>query len=221
MDLAHRGPDDVLAQATRARLFSLLAEAGRPLPTEDLAESLSMHPNGIRAHLDRLADAGLLVRERETGARGRPRTLWYIAPSAAPGGSPPRAYALLARWLARATPATPERLAEVEETGREIGREVPVAPGAPAAQALADVFTGLGFNPAVEGAGPGVVHCTLGNCPYRDAVEENREVICTLHRGIAEGVASRIQDGASVTAFTPKDPFTAGCEMRIEGLPAD
>src|SRR3954463_9005755 len=94
-------PDDALAQPTRARLFGVLSELRRPAGTEELAERLELHPNGVRTHLERLREAGLVRRERERLARGRPRDAWTISPDAQPGGDPPTGYAQLARWLVR------------------------------------------------------------------------------------------------------------------------
>ena len=60
MDLpgAHK---DVLAQPSRARLFRMLGELERPASTEELAELLGLHPNGVRAHLERLRVDGMFV----------------------------------------------------------------------------------------------------------------------------------------------------------------
>src|ERR1019366_10825877 len=92
-------PDDVLAQPTRAGLFALLGELKRPAGTAELAERLALHPNGVRVHLERMENAGLVQRSRARQARGRPRDAWTIAPDARPGGAPPRASAALGRWL--------------------------------------------------------------------------------------------------------------------------
>src|ERR1035441_7457845 len=116
--------EDLLAQPTRARLFALLGELKRAAGTVELAERLDLHPNGVRLHLERMEEAGLVARERARQARGRPRDAWTIAPDARPGGEPPSAYRDLGRWLARAIPARPGRLRDVEATGREIGREL-------------------------------------------------------------------------------------------------
>ena len=83
--------DEVLGQPTRARLFALLGELKRAAGTDELARRVGMHPNGIRLHLERLERAGLLVRSRESGARGRPRDSWSISAEARPGGEPPTA----------------------------------------------------------------------------------------------------------------------------------
>src|SRR3954449_12715192 len=111
-------PDDALAQPTRARLFRALGELRRPAGTEELAERLELHPNGVRAHLERLREAGLVTRDRTRQARGRPRDMWSLAPSARPGGDPPTAYADLGRWLARVIRSGKAGLRAVEANGR-------------------------------------------------------------------------------------------------------
>ena len=50
---------DALAQPTRARLFALLGSLHRPASTEELATRIGLHPNGVRVHLERLAQEGM------------------------------------------------------------------------------------------------------------------------------------------------------------------
>jgi predicted ArsR family transcriptional regulator len=212
------GDHDVLGQPTRRRLFGLLADLGGAASTDQLAELLGMHPNGVRAHLRRLRDAGLLVHRRVGGPRGRPRDEWAVAPAARPGGARPEAYGVLARWLARAIPATPERLGEVEAAGRDIGRELAAGAQTPAGQAVLDVFAALGFHPRTGAAPAGALSCRLDNCPYRDAVRENPDVVCTLHRGLTGGLLDALAPDATLARFVPHDPDRAGCEVDIRGL---
>jgi predicted ArsR family transcriptional regulator len=218
VDLPETGPDDVLGQATRARLFAMISDLGRPAGTDEMAQRLGMHPNGVRIHLERLYAAGLLVKSRQAQSRGRPRDVWSVSTSAEPGGSPPRAYGDLARWLARATPPTKARLREVEDAGRQIGRELAPTDAASPEAALRDTLTGLGFQPALKHGADGQLCCRLDNCPYRNSVKENREVVCTLHRGITRGILDVIEPRSELTGFIPKDPDTAGCEVHVEGL---
>jgi predicted ArsR family transcriptional regulator len=207
---------DVLAQPTRARLFALLGELKRPGETVELAERLQLHPNGVRAHLERMETAGLVARERARQARGRPRDAWTIAPGAQPGGQPPRAYADLGRWLARAIPANASRLRDVEAAGRDIGRElVPRNGTARGLDALQSTLVALGFQPRVQQQTEDRTTLCLDNCPYRDAVHENQPVICTLHRGITLGLLDMLAKQAELTDFIPRDPDTAGCLIEI------
>lgn len=219
LDLPHgNGHGDVLAQPTRRRLFAVLADVGGSASTDELATRLGLHPNGVRAHLGRLRDAGLVVRRRVPGPRGRPRDEWAVSPTAQPGGDPPEAYRILARWLARSIPATAARLREVEAAGRDIGVALPVAAGPSPERAITDTLAALGFQPRVERSAGGRLDCVLGNCPYRDSVRQNREVVCTLHRGLTRGLLERLHPAATLARFVPHDPERAGCEIEIAGL---
>ena len=211
-------PDDsdVLTQPTRSRLYAALRELGRPAATEELARSLGMHVNGVRRHLERMMEAGLVERRRAPRGRGRPRDEWAIAKAVAPGGAPARAYADLARWLARATPSNPARLREVETAGREIGRELAPEDEADSAASFERVFAALGFEPEISfDDGEGLTRCRLCNCPYRDSVRESPEVVCTLHRGITAGVLDVVAPDARLVTFEPHDPDLAGCLVEV------
>jgi predicted ArsR family transcriptional regulator len=220
MDPAVR--DDALAQASRARLFRLLGELQRPASTEELAEYLGLHPNGVRTHLERLRDAELVVRDRERRPRGRPRDVWTIDPQAGPSGDPPGAYADLSRWLVRTIAARKSRVREVESMGHEIGRELAeqVEPGSPEERMHRALAT-LGFRPARTIDRDGKLDYTLANCPYRDAVRENQPVTCALHRGLTRGLLASISPDTELTAFVPRDPDTAGCLIELDGPLAD
>jgi predicted ArsR family transcriptional regulator len=161
-----------------------------------------------------------VTRGRAPQGRGRPRDEWSVSADAEPGGAPPRGYGDLARWLARAIPARPGRLREVERAGRDLGREL--APrDAPSAEAgLRDTLTALGFQPLLARGPGGRVSGCLRNCPYRDSVKENQPVVCTLHRGITQGVLDVLDPAAKLVGFTPRDPEHAGCELEIDGLAA-
>lgn len=210
-------PKDALAQATRARLFALLGELKRPAGTVELAERLELHPNGVRIHLERLAQAGLVERSRAHTERGRPPDAWTIAAEARPGGEPPSAYHDLGRWLARAMRTGRGGIRGVEATGREIGRELAPTDATDAGEAFHTVLAVLGFEPSVEHAG-GRLTCRLGNCPYRDAVRENQPVICALHRGITRGLIDVLEPHARLAAFIPHDPDEAGCMIELRSM---
>jgi predicted ArsR family transcriptional regulator len=200
-------------------LFARLSGLGRPAGTAELAAELTLHPSGVRVHLERLEAAGLISRERALQPRGRPRDSWSIAPDALPGGEPPNAYQQLARWLARSTPTRPGRLREIERAGRELGRELPLdRSGSRAEETMGRALTALGFAPQRERGEVGRVVYRLGNCPYREAVRENQQVVCTLHRGLTRGLLDELEPSALLTKFTPEDPDRAGCLIEVEGF---
>jgi predicted ArsR family transcriptional regulator len=215
-------PGDVLAQPTRARLFSRLAGIGRVATTKELSDLLGLHRSGVRMHLERLRAAGLVVRERLPQGVGRPRYGWQIAPDALPGGEPPDAYRTLALWLARCIPPRQARLREVEQAGRELGHELLPAHGrSQPVQAMGRALTALGFAPQSDFKQNGEVVFELGNCPYRDAVRENQAVVCTLHLGLTEGILQGLEPSAKLANFVAKDPDRAGCLIEVQGLAPD
>jgi len=210
-----------LAQPTRARLFALLSEVGRPAGTAELAERLDLHPNGVRAHLDRLERAGLVRRGRERRERGRPRDAWAVASGARPGGARPAGYVDLGRWLARAIGGGSERPRDVERAGRQIGRELAPCDVRDGASALETTMAAMGFAPHAGGASGGrVTHC-LGNCPWREAARESQPVVCALHRGITLGLLDVLLPEARLSVFAPGDPDRAGCLIELDGVELD
>ena len=220
MDFPARG-DDALAQPTRARLFALLGELRRPAGTEELAEHVELHVNGIRVHLERLREAGLVTRERTRHARGRPRDMWAVAAEAQPGGDPPSAYRNLSQWLARLLTSRKVGMRTVEATGRQVGAELAPEGGASAEDTMYSVLAALGFQPRREVDEEGTLTYKLCNCPYRDAVRENQPVICTLHRGMTRGLLDVIAPHTKLTAFVPRDPYEGGCLIELRGDLAD
>jgi predicted ArsR family transcriptional regulator len=223
MDVPPLPGEDPLARDTRVRLFELLGQLGRTATTDELASTLELHPNGIRRHLEQLQLAGLIRKDSVRQPRGRPKDGWSIDPDARPGGEPPRGYEELGRWLARAIPAGPDNLRQIEETGRAIGRDLPSS-GAVGADAdgggLQDferAVSWLGFAPHSDPPAAGERELTyrLTNCPYRQAVQENQPVICTLHKGILSGLLETLEPDAEITGFRPRDPVQAGCAVTL------
>jgi predicted ArsR family transcriptional regulator len=217
MDLP-TGPSGPLAQPTRAQLFKLLGELRRPAGTEELADRLKLHRNGVRVHLERLREAGLVMRDSSREARGRPRDMWSIAPDASPGGDPPTGYASLGRWLTQVLAGGKTSQRAVETAGREIGRDLAPEPSAAAAEEqLHGVFVALGFQPRRKLGPEGELTYCLCNCPYRDAASESQAVVCTLHRGITRGLLEAMAPNTKLTGFAPADPYAAGCLVEMQG----
>lgn len=209
---------DPLAQPTRARLFGLLCELRRPAATEELAERLELHPNGVRRHLEQLRDGGLVLRERDRRRRGRPRDMWLISPQASPSGRPPTSYGQLGQWLARVIKPGRVTLRTIESTGRQIGRELVAGAPRAAETSMYAALTAMGFQPRRElpAASRGLAY-RLCNCPYREAAQANPEAICGLHRGVTRGLLEALDPDGELIAFRPQHPLHAGCLIELDG----
>jgi predicted ArsR family transcriptional regulator len=181
-----------------------------------------MHPNGVRLHLERMLEAGLLERERPRHNVGRPRDMWSIAPGARPGGDPPRAYADLGRWLTLLISAGKTSRRAVVALGREIGRDLaPKGSSGSGDAQMQSSLAALGFAPEQQVDATGVLSYRLCNCPYRAVARENQDIVCTLHRGVTRGLLDVISPETKLAAFVPRDPDTAGCLIEVRGALVD
>ena len=77
-----------LGDNTRYAIYLELARSSQPLATAEIAETLDLHPNTVRPHLERMREVGLL--DVETDARGnvgRPQHRYSLAADAPTFGS--------------------------------------------------------------------------------------------------------------------------------------
>ncbi len=205
-----------LGDRTRYAIFETLRDAADPLTVAQLAAQFALHPNAIRLHLGKLRDASLVIEETAAPqGRGRPALLYRVSPGA------------VERWES----ATPHEelslmLLEMLEEGRsprEVGRKA----GARLAASLdrsgradpVDLLVGvtrqLGFEPRLPAASAPRgedEEIVLHRCPFAVGAERAPQIVCELHRGLAEGVwaGSDLQ----VTDLVVRNPHQAGCRLR-------
>jgi predicted ArsR family transcriptional regulator len=105
----------------RGRIIALLRRGDRTV--EELARSLDLTDNAVRAHLATLEKDGVVhqARLRHSGGAGKPATVYAIAPSAEPllsAAHAPVLRALLAALERRMSPA------ELDALFRDVGRRL-------------------------------------------------------------------------------------------------
>src|SRR4051812_33086919 len=112
-----------LGDNTRYAIYLELARSARPLGTADVAESLGLHPNTVRPHLERMRDVGLLdVRTEVRSGVGRPQHLYALSPDAPSLGLEPPTFPMLARMLVSLAARVGAGGDDAREVGREQGR---------------------------------------------------------------------------------------------------
>jgi predicted ArsR family transcriptional regulator len=74
-----------------------------------------------------------------------------------------------------------------------------------------------GFEPEVRPRRGGA-EIVLHNCPFATTAVADRDTVCALHLGIAEGLTDAT---ATVTELVAHDPRKAGCRLRIRLAPDD
>lgn len=199
--------EDSTLSGSRARVLSALQQSPTPLGVEDLAERVQLHPNTVRFHLEALVESKLVSQERESrDVPGRPRTLYRPTENGNRAGQ--RSYRLLAEILTShlASQALPG--AAALDAGSSWGRLLAAAggegglPDAEATGRLVDILAEIGFAPehTTDDDGNQVL---LHHCPFREAAEQNPEVVCGIHLGLMRGVLAELGSDVTAESLTP------------------
>ena len=186
-----------LGDDTRFAIYQELGPVAGALSASELAERLALHPNTVRPHLDRMREAGLVeVEPIHRGTVGRPQLRYSLAPGAPGLGLDPPAHTLLAGLLA----ALAEQLGgdglDAANLGRRWGTDASGRrqSGRGCLAALVGARPPR-VRPGGVGAGGGGddarrVRVDFLHCPFRELAEAYPELVCSLHRGIVEGVVA-------------------------------
>jgi predicted ArsR family transcriptional regulator len=188
-----------LGDDTRFAIYQELAQSPAPCSASELAERLGLHPNTVRPHLDRMREAGLVeVEPIHRGTVGRPQLRYSLSPGAPGLGLDPPAHTLLAGLLAALCEQLGGDGLDAANLGRRWGTEASGRrqSGRGCLAALVAELDRLGFDPVESelggGAGEGRrVRVDFLHCPFRELAEAYPELVCSLHRGIVEGVVGK------------------------------
>jgi len=204
----------VLAEPRRRAILKTFAE--RPaaaLTVDDIAAEQHLHRSVAFTHLERLADAALLVRGSRPGRRGRPARTYQYAGQAMEASQPVRQHRLLAQVLGTALDAEGAHgAAAAHEEGRRHGRAL--AGGAGSVPDALEALALLGGEYQLHGS---VVEAH--NCVFREACACAPEIVCGAQAGIIEGALEVAGVLARVVPAGPDE--SGGCRYRLEPpLPA-
>jgi predicted ArsR family transcriptional regulator len=208
-----------LADDTRYRLYRYLRLSGRPVPIRELAVRLSLHPNTLRAHLRRLEEVGLVASDARRGAVGRPQVLYTAVHVEAREG---RDYRLLGEILAPLVTGARQRERAVtlaRDWGAYLVAHRAPRPGGrrgpgPDLAALREALAEAGFDPRFRRRGPRSVDIGMRDCPFRDLLAEHRELICSVHRGLLEGMLGAARPPLRLEDLQPPTARDPTCRIR-------
>lgn len=215
-----------LGDPTRYAIFEQLRQASNPVGVADLASAFGLHPNAVRLHLGTLREAGLVVEEQAAGSgRGRPPRQYRLSPGAIERWDSAGPHEELALMLLEMV----QTRRSAREVGRSAGRRLAGSLSGPALDAIGTVVgvaRRLGFEPTqprlLDGDGPPGPRreVVLRRCPFTVGALRAPQVVCELHRGLAEGVlaeSSASQDAdvdrVEHVDLVVRDPRTAGCSL--------
>lgn len=214
-----------LAGASRVRVLEFLRTVARPVSAPEAAEQVGLHPNTVRLHLERLADAGLVERttEHRTGP-GRPRLLFAARPvpsdasTRSEDGEGYRTLAgILAGQLAQRSAAPEEAARAGAAWARSLPQEFRGQAPASAERAtgqLVHLMDRLGFAPSTPVAGAPI---ELHRCPFSEVAAQHPDVVCGVHLGLIEAV---LDDLDAPLRAARLEPFAAPGLCRAHLRPA-
>jgi predicted ArsR family transcriptional regulator len=208
-----------LGDPTRHEIFRYMADARRPVDVAELTAHLGLNHNAIRQHLARLVDAGLVVEDKapSTG-RGRPRLVYRVHPATESRWGVTGPYERLSLLLTEMirTGDSAEAVGRRSVHGRRRGASVEDDPVA----IVVDSMQRQGFDPKVRARGDRV-EVVLDSCPFVTAALVDPDTVCSMHLGIAQGVADLTGGRVVVDELVSHDPRRAKCRLRLHLEPGD
>lgn len=226
-----------LGDPTRHAIFRYIAESDGTVDVAELTEHFGFNHNAIRQHLTKLVDVDLVAESTAlSSGRGRPRRIYRVGPTVENRWGVVGPYERLSTLLSEIirTGDTPEEVGrraahrsldggaptKDRAVGRAVGRTADRA-GDPVGT-LVEEMERAGFAPRLrpEGDRPdGHAEIVLENCPFATAAISDPDTICSIHRGLAHGIAERA-GGIVIDELVPSDPFGSTCVLRchpVEG----
>lgn len=206
-----------LGDPTRYEIFRHVAEASEPVRVSALVAHFGFNHNAIRQHLAKLTDAGLLTEELGTPTTtGRPPLQYRIAPGAMGSWGAPGPYELLAVLLLDVANGTQTPVDTGKEAGHRVAAEFDA--GTDPLDVLETEMARRGFEPRREVRGRRV-ELVLERCPFVAAASADPEIVCAIHRGLAEGILDGMESDKRVRTLIAYDPRRAGCRLQLEPRP--
>lgn len=208
---------DVFGDPTRRGIYRHLRGASEPLSASEVAEVFGVHRTVARAHMEKLAQLGLVesgTRRRSGG--GRPAKTYVLTAERLEVMLPPRRYERLSRFLLRLIDSTVEPKVAGElafalgrdfgaETAAEIAGDDVQPPIKLAPRAVLAWMDGAGYSVILDDGAKGVVAVEVRNCVYRELAEEYPDIVCPFDRGTVCGML-----GVDASAHTQTHSVSAG-----------
>jgi predicted ArsR family transcriptional regulator len=174
---------------TRA-LFDHVTAAAGAVTRDDAAHALGVSRRIAAAHLDKLAQQGLLsvefrrMHDRRGPGAGRPSKLYRRTTEEVAVSVPERHYDLVAGLLAAAVTEAIDTDADLADTLNRTAYDAGHKIGA-ASPDLLTALTEVGYEPHADGTG-----LDLANCPFHRLARQYTDLVCGLNLHLLRGIAA-------------------------------
>ncbi|MGH9042348.1 MAG: helix-turn-helix transcriptional regulator [Acidimicrobiia bacterium] len=206
----------LLADARRLAIVEALGEGPRQIP--ELARLLGVHPTTVRAHLEKLLDAGVLEEEAGVPAgRGRPSKRYRLKHPLL--GGDPEVRLVVGSMVSLVRDAYGDQAIEAatEEgarKGRELGRPFRHPSLEQTARQVTELLERLSFGPTEPVRRKNLLTVDLQHCPFRiDPEDPDGVLVCAFHEGLVRGLAE-VTSGGHVAVKVR--PFVTPGVCRVE-----
>lgn len=174
----------------RHDVLRILKAAHSPMSIATIADTLDVHPNTVRFHLDTLVSTGRVEQVApDRNGPGRPALMFRATRRMDPSG--PRRYRLLAEILAIGLASNRDAYARALAAGRAWGLQLKPPPRTTAGvldaeesiEHLVGLLDDLGFAPERRGD----EQVGLRHCPFLELAESQKAIVCPIHLGLMQG----------------------------------
>lgn len=190
-----------LDDPVRRRLYEYVGSRDEPVARDDAAAAAGISRTLAAYHLDKLADAGLLITSyarpagRSGPGAGRPAKRYARARRELSVSVPPRDYALLAEVLAEAVAA--DDSGAVREAVAAAAHAAGRSAGGPD---LTAALRECGYEPSATDEG-----CVeLRNCPFHRLAGRHTELVCGLNLHLVRGLLEASGQPAARAVLAPR-----------------
>jgi predicted ArsR family transcriptional regulator len=184
----------LLGDERRLAIIEALEEGPRQIP--ELARMLGVHPTTVRAHLERLIEAGVLEEEEGVPAgRGRPSKRYRLRQPLL--GGEPEIRLFVGSLVSLIRSAYGDRAVAVAEEegvrkGRELARTFRHPSFEQAMREIVEALTNLSFAPDSPVRRADTWSVDVRHCPFSvDPNDPDGAVVCGFHEGLIRGLAER------------------------------
>lgn len=200
----------LLTEPARYQVYRCVIEAEDPPSRDEVAQRTGLGVGVVKFHLEKLAAAGLLVTEfhkpveRRGPGSGRPTKRYKRSPVHQSVDLPPREFGLLSRVLVEAIvqsartgePTTLVAHRVAAETGYRLAYR---SEGPTTTPQILGVLGSIGYEPREAHHA-----VTLANCPFHEAAETERDLVCGLNLALVSGILRGANCTSAQAALAPE-----------------